>query len=818
MATTVSDMIANVRTQRGLPPPFSSADNDIGLTMNSDVVVLAFDGVTATLQADMDGEMHCLLLGGVTTHCFRTASRFDFGDRVLHRSTNTHATVVGVSLDPASPNMPLFDSLLLSVPNHALRKTSKDPAYNLWIVSLTDIECVYPKQKCDGDPDEPQSLRARATAIIESGANLMFMRVNRRGVRRSKRVRQLDVEAKACESVSKKSSPAQTTPPLPTLNTPLPSAAGTEELIEGLRRSARSQRSQHLVAEKALKEQTEAAEKVLGQLHANLESLQGRSAKKKATNIKLAAEIRQLDTEMGNKRKIKKRREHTLQGSSDEAEVSIEKFCGNVVKKLGAEMSSASVNLNKNVGKLLDGWDGSSKVLDGVSAQIAKMVQAQPGLPDMQTYLDKFASGVAGRLTQVETTMTGVDGLLEDLRGKVALSLASGSTGNAGALGRASLDSHAFAEQVASAMQGKLDALVASGQLGSTASASATAIAEELRTQALELRTTHAAEHAAEHQSLVAKHLSDQFKVQAANMLHERTVVAKALNDQLSVHAAKLAQDTNVAAELSEMTTKMARKLELQEKDLTERRMQDIKDMMENGQRSAASEAEKNSSALQLAWANFTTKQANDQHSKSLLRLETLVGETNKSLQAHSYTQGMAQVLSDQHHNKRRAIDANLSYQPNRRQPFDPDRSLDPNWEAFDGGLVDRGNNRGKRARGGRGPLDPVPEDPGASSLIQDPSLNESDAKINWELWTPIEMVNWMENMGAEALSDILFPTEAHSKAPIVLKHGSQLQHIDASVLASIGVAEAKDSRLIFAKMTFLNQLARLLKDYPPAL
>ena len=825
VATTVSDMIANVRTQWQLPSPFISNDMHSGASMNSDMVALSWlDGVAPSTRCDLDGEKHGLLLGGVTTHCYRTGSRYDYGQRVLHKSTNTQATVVGVSINVSPQDSPLFCSLLLQVatvrpatraPHRARVASTLEHAF--WLVSLADIACEYPKS---AECPDVESIKARVDA---PDATLMCMGVGRSGVRRSKRVRNLDEDVKACEPVSKKSSPTALPTTVPAahkpshmLRTPSPLAAQSEDaLFED--RPRRSVRGAEKAAEKELKDE----EAELGKLQARLLVAQAASAKKKALYSTLMSEIKRQDSELANSRKTSRRRGQTIADRSEKDEeagglsTSIDKMGGDL-KLMGADMLSQSKHVNtlldrldKTTGTVVKGVTGA--VVKGVTDRISKLLvdKAGPG-PDLKvvhTHLDNFSEAL-------KASVDNVDQMIVELRGRGTPASSVSGAGPAA-------DSGALVGQVVSAISGKLDALVASGHLNSTATAT-TALGEQLRTQVSELRTEaleHNSQqlrtHAAELRTQASAQNSEQLQTHAMALRSQGekhySLVQNLLNEQFREHSVKVSQDTNVVKGLSAITRQMSHKLDLQERDLSAQRLEDIKAAVQKGSHDAAAAAATQNASMELKWSKFSTELAHQGHANSLQRFETIVGQTNKSLQDHAYARGVTQALSDQRH-----CDNRGPSQPNRRPPH-YDQEFDQDRGYFDSV---RDARRSKRARLGRGPVDQLHEDAsqlGASSSVQEPLSMESDAKakIDWECWTPADMLAWMEKMGAQAIGDILFPTDVHGRAPFDLKHGSQLGLITTAVLEKIG--DPEDVRLNFAKTTFAQQLAKLLKDHPPA-
>ena len=265
---------------------------------------------------------------------------------------------------------------------------------------------------------------------------------------------------------------------------------------------------------------------------------------------------------------------------------------------------------------------------------------------------------------------------------------------------------------------------------------------------------------------------------------------------------------------LTGITTQLQRTLDMQAQEITAHRMKEITDSVKQGHVDAASATAANHAAMQLAWQTFSTKHAEDKHSASLLRLETMYGETNKSLQARAHALGMMDVI----------IDGRFSPQPDGRPPppqFDQDRRRRSqrsqpqfNWDRRRQSDSDPDDREPKRARGegGRVQRNPLPGVAPGRRPMPDPLAKESDA--NWERWSPAEMQAWMVHIGADALGAILFPPLTAEVVPqITLKHGSQMENITAAVLASIG--DPDNVTLNFAKTTFAKRFAKLLKKNP---
>jgi len=84
-----------------------------------------------------------------------------------------------------------------------------------------------------------------------------------------------------------------------------------------------------------------------------------------------------------------------------------------------------------------------------------------------------------------------------------------------------------------------------------------------------------------------------------------------------------------------------------------------------------------------------------------------------------------------------------------------------------------------------------------------------SNCSLEWEEWVPKQIMAWMDDVGCGPLGQLLFPPDAHTNPPIVIKHGSQLKLLaSAGVLTSIGAND--DVALSFAKRTFQEAAKKL--------
>ena len=590
--TKVSEMIANAHSIRDLV--------NSGIPMR-EMIAFTHSSVIPLRKCDTSGDIQKMLVGTVEINDVRTATRFEFGDVVVDHRSLTRGIVVGASVLPATgarvANHPpvLFHGLLLAILS---KNAPKDREHIFWLVPVTDVEPVYPKDKFFLYPDD-EACHTLVSMRLQQG--VLITKVSSTQLRRSKRVLESLSPPPPPPPPPKKTSLSPPPPPPPppqktSLSPPpptTPSHDDSEDLVgvigHGQRKSART-RLLRLQKDLQLQETATAlADTQLKNKRARFSSLQG--------------EISRLNADIANSNK-KKRRLHKQEDESD-SKTARQPAQNAAINKFGTEMHDMGKKMASDINGLYD---------------------------SVQTMASKLSAEVLAHLTDSPVQPAPTDSKSRDAIASVATSVTQlgSDVQNLKDAGVPFGDLLREMQKAVGEMKGELTAWGVSASEALGEGPLTVAMEHALKQQLAGMSTTFMELHA----QLLKQQSSQHFLLQET--------VRKQLDEHSSEHSSERKAEL---AGLVAVTTALTSKLDSQTEKIIQNRIDTMESKMQAGQVLHATLLKDNARDLALMWSQHATDIARAQHSSTVTRMEACMGSASTLLLTNAQDKGMMHGL-----------------------------------------------------------------------------------------------------------------------------------------------------------------------------